>query len=395
MAAAAAPAFALFPGRATATPLDFSDSDDIKLYKSATAAMTTPYNLAPIGLTQFLSNVRDRAIEFGWESLIRVPTAPNAVTRSIITDYGLISMQDCDAHATTYFEQNTRQAQNSGMLYLYLSKSLTEEARMLVFAFKEAFMKTIATIGEPVGIGILLLKTIISKAVVDSAATVDTLRNSIASLDTKMGDLQSNVKQFNLHVINIRNGLIARGELVPELITNLFKAYAKVSDEDFVDYMKTKKFAHFDGTTNETADSLMAKALAHYEASVERGTWNAPNEKDAKIIALTAENSKLKKAKKTTENPTGTSTKSDDKRNAWKKVKPKEGETTKVIGDTTWNWCKWHKAWVRHAPDSCFLNPDKKKDGDPPAAPAPIKNPKMQLDPAFQGILDDDDNSQA
>lgn len=391
--AAAAPAFALFPGRASVDPLDFTDSDDVKLYKTATAAMTTPYNLSPIGLTQFLSNVQDRAIEFGWESLLKVPTGPAPfVNKNIITDYGLISMSECDRHALTYFEQNTREAQNSGMLYTFLSKSLTEEARMLIFAFKGEFMKTVAAIGAPIGIGILLLKTIIGKSVVDSAATVDTLRNSVAALDSKMVDLQSNVKLFNLHVINIRNGLIARGELVPELITNLFKAYAKASDDEFVDYMRTKKFAHFDGTTNETADSLMAKALAHYEASVERGSWNAPTEKDAKIVALTAENAKLKKAKKANdkgnEAPAGTN---QTGKNAWKKVKPKAGETTKVIGATTWNWCKYHKAWVRHEPGSCFLDPDKKgqESGDTK------QPPKMQLDPAFQGLLEDDDNSQA
>lgn len=304
-------------------------------------------------------------------------------------------MADCDAHALTYYSAATRQAQNSGMLYNYLSKSLTEEARMLVFAFKNEFMKDApAPINAPIGIGILLLKTIIGKSVVDSAATVDTLRNSIAALDSKMVDLQSNVKQFNLHVINIRNGLVARGELVPELMTNLFKAYAKVSDEEFVGYMKTKKYAHFDGTTNESADTLMAKALAHYEASVERGTWNAPNEKDAKIIALAAKNAKLKKVKKATETSTPRDTAiTGANKNAWKKVQPKSGETTKVIGDVTWNWCKFHKAWVRHEPSSCYLDPnykDTKGNTDPPK-----QEPKMKLDPAFQGILDDDEDSQA
>jgi hypothetical protein len=389
VAAAAPPAFALFPGRATITALDFNNSDDVKLYKTAITAMTTPFNLAPIGLTQFLSNVQDRATEFGWENLLTVPTGPATarVNRNIITDYGLITMADCEAHAATYFAQTTRQAQNSAMLYTFLSKSLTEEARMLVFAFKGDFMRTSQTIGS-IGVGILLFKTIIGKAVVDSAATVDTLRNSISSLDAKMVDLQSNIKQFNLHVINIRNGLIARGELVPELMTNLFKAYAKASDEEFVDYMKTKKFSHFDGTTNETADSLMTKALAHYEASVERGTWNAPNEKDAKIVALIAENAKLKK-KRTDKTSAPASGNSDPGKNAWKKVKPKSGETTKVVGDSTWNWCKFHTAWVRHEQSSCFLDPDHKKKDT-----TEVKAPNMKLDPALQALIDEDDDSQ-
>jgi hypothetical protein len=45
----------------------------------------------------------------------------------------------------------------------------------------------------------------------------------------------------------------------------------------------------------------MAKALAHYEAAVERKVWNTPNVKDAKIIALTENVSlKGKKAKDAT-----------------------------------------------------------------------------------------------
>jgi hypothetical protein len=379
--------FALFPGRVAQLPLDFSNTADVKLYHKAIETLKVPYDLSPIRLHEFLCGVRERATAYGWEDIITLPdSSVPPVNRNILSEYGLITMDDCRRASTAYFNAQTRQAQNSIMMYMFLSNSLTADARTLVFAFSREFtLNTPLPIDMQLGSGILLLKTIIGKAVVDSEATVDTIRNSIATLDLKMSDLQSNIMQFNMHVMNQKNGLEARGEAVPELMTNLFRAYLAASDNDFVDYIKAKKFAHIDRTAPETPESLMAKALAHYEAAVERKMWNAPNVKDAKIIALTAENASLKGKKAKDATSAGRRSKNQGKW-AWKDVKPVAGETTKVFNSKTYHWCKWHKAWTEHNPVDCTLQHKQENKAKAPETVAP----HMSLDPAFQALVECD-----
>lgn len=383
MAAQAAAPFSLFPGR-TSDVLDFAEASAVKLYNKAIEGLKIPYDLSPVTLHQFLIQVRERATAYGWEDVVKLADS-GAVSRNMITDYGLLTIENCRTAAATYINAATRQAQNSTMLYTFLANSLTAEAHTLVFAFSEEFTLENNT-QVKLGVGIMLLKTIIGKAVVDTEATVDTLRNSIATLDSKIGDLQSNVKLFNMHVVNVKNGLTARGEVVPELVTNLFRAYLSASDNDFVDYIKAKKFSHFDGTARETADSLMAKALAHYEASFERGTWNAPSAKDARIIALTAENAKLRGSNKrdVIVPKKGDKKTVKDAKNkakwAWKAIPPTAGETTKVYNTKTYNWCPHHKAWTEHHPNDCTLKGQ--------AANPNAHTPQMKVDPALSSTID-------
>jgi hypothetical protein len=379
---AAAGGFALFPGTVANVPLDMTSAADVKLYYKAIDGLKSPYNLSPIGLNQFLDSVGERVASYGWSDVINVNDSGNPpVVRNLLSEYGMLSIQDCRTAAMTYFNQQTRQAQNSVMLYQFLSSSLTEEARVEVFAFSKEFkLHFPAPSTEQVGVGVLLLKTLIGKAVVDTDATIYTLRNSIGCLDHKIVELQSNIKLFNLYVVQQKSGLIARGEDTPELVMNLFKAYACVSDETFVHYIESKQFAHFDRTEIVTAESLMARALAQYEYCIDSGTWHsAPSKKDAKIIALAAEaKQKARKDRKAA---------STDKRNsqkyAWKKIKPEGNETTKVVGSNTYNWCKWHQAWVIHSPADCDLQHKPKSESNAKSSEG------LKMDPALQAVDDD------
>jgi hypothetical protein len=269
------------------------------------------------------------------------------------------------------------------MLYQFLSSSLTEEARIEVFAFSQEFkLKFPAPSTEYVGIGVLLLKTIIGKAVVDTDATIYTLRNSIGRLDHKIVELQSNIKLFNLYVVQQKSGLTARGEETPELVMNLFKAYACVSDETFVHYIESKQFAHFDRSEVVTAETLMARALAQYEYCIDSGTWHsAPSKKDTKIIALASDVGKHKSRK---DRKLSTTDKRNSQKYAWKKVKPDNGETTKVVGTNTYNWCKWHQAWVIHSPADCDLQHKAKAEGITKSGEG------LKIDPALQALVNND-----
>jgi hypothetical protein len=163
------------------------------------------------------------------------------VSHNLVKAYGRITLAQCKANALTYISGNGRNVQDSNMLYQFLSDSLTEDAKNVVQADDSVYLFIIN--GEEYPSGTCLLKTIIGKSTVDTAATVHVLRESVANLSTKMVELSSNVTAFNLHVTQIHNSLLARGEQVPELLYNLFRAYKVCSDSTFAQYIEMKQYA--------------------------------------------------------------------------------------------------------------------------------------------------------
>ena len=91
--------------------------------------------------------------------------------------------------------------------------------------------------------------------------------------------------------------------------------------------------------------------------------WNIKSSEEEKVIALTGKVQKLsdailklskyledKKSKKGTSKDKKKQT-NKDKKWALKKKGPKPGKPwTKKYNDKTFNWCKWHKAWIFHDP---------------------------------------------
>lgn len=240
-------------------------------------------------------------------------------------------------------------------------------------------------------VGSCFLKAIIGKSTVDTAATVHVLRNSISNLAAKMTEFGCDVKAFNLYVDQIRNSLFARGQSCDELLLNLFKAYSVTTDSDFVYYIKAKQHAFNEGTPI-SVDTLMSAALADYELKLEDGTWNAPDIKDTKIVALEAKIGELAKTKKKEQNVTPSAApRGNDDRYAWKKVKPKNGEKTKTVSKKLYHWCPKHDAWVIHTPEKCNL-PDTNKKPDQSNKDAPASPKSLSISKAYRALVDDDDD---
>jgi hypothetical protein len=234
-------------------------------------------------------------------------------------------MENIMKYIMTYFDLETKEAQDSVMMYQFLSNSLTIEARTEMCVYEDQYLinYTLAP-GAPtikIGSGVCFLKAIIGKAVLDTMASVNTLRAAIRNLDKKLIKLRSNIKQFNHYVAQQRNGLMARGEAVPELWMSLFEAYLGASDESFMEYIRIRQYSHIDGSSPLTPDKLMALALAQYEYYLDQGSWNAPTKKDKRIIALTTEVNKIRKVKKAGETNAKRPRRNDEKY-AWKKEKP-------------------------------------------------------------------------
>jgi hypothetical protein len=202
--------------------------------------------------------------------------------------------------------------------------------------------------------GPCFLKIIIGKSTNDTISTVHVLRHSVANLENKMHEFNSDIGVFNLHAQHLRNSLLARGhDIEDDLLMNLFRAYSVVNDEHFVLYIEQRQNSYEDGAVT-LVDELMESALNKYQLRVEKGIWNAMGRKDEQIMALQAQlESKSKE-------PRGPPRKQGKDPFAWKKDKPKAGEgEAKTVNGKKYHWCVKHQAWTIHTPDNCHLNTKK------------------------------------
>jgi hypothetical protein len=374
--------FALWPGLANNAFLDYNTSDVRKIYSKAVSPLASAYDLNAEGLQTFLAKVSARARESNWDSIIQVPdsSAP-PVARSLIDAYGAITLAECRSHATTYVTTQTRNAQDSGMMFMFLQASLKDEANSLILINPAEY----TVLGQPSGP--CFLKVIIGKATVDTIATVNVLRSSIANLVAKMAEHNSNIKTFNSHVTFLKNSLTSRMEQVPELMMNLFKAYASAADDDFVRYIQNKRDAYEDGAIM-TTEQLMSAALNKYELKVEDSSWSVPDKKDDRIIALEAENATLKAKGKTKANRGNAGDKY-----AWKKIVPKTGDPkTKKVNGKSYHWCHKHAAWTVHSPDECKLTTE--QDASPPSQTTPEDKKALYMSKAYKAIAEESDDDE-
>jgi hypothetical protein len=380
------PVIHLWPGSANNQALDYTKPSDLKMFLKSIEALTTKFDLQAGQLKVFLECVKERIRIYDWTFAVTIPDS-NAINRSLVDEYGRLTITDCQTHAATYVNVPGRNAQNSVMLYQFLSNSLSDDAKNIIMVDPDLYTIT----GQPSGA--CLLKVIIGKSTVDKIATVHVLRNTLANLEMKMKELNGNVKLFNLHVVQVRNSLIARGEPVNELMLNLFKGYAAVGDDSFVRYIARKQDAYEDGIPL-SVEELMMSALNKYELRIENGTWMALSSKNERIIALQAQidslgsKSKDPKGSKKKTKPKG----KEDEGYAWKKVPPVKGENTKTVKGKSYHWCPKHIAWTIHTPEQCNLSMEPK----PPIGTSSQAESALTLNPALQAIINDDssDDSQ-
>ena len=115
-----APAFTQGPGWDN-TVLDWSIPADTKLYYKAIATLDNKFDGTLEKLIAFLASITSQARQFGWNMILAIPVDTN--TRELLTDYGRINMANISNHATAYTGMQTREAQNSEMLYHFLMNS--------------------------------------------------------------------------------------------------------------------------------------------------------------------------------------------------------------------------------------------------------------------------------
>ena len=177
--------FALLPGFANAdVALDFTKGNDIKLFNRAIEGNSTKFDLQEDNLMVFLEAIKEKSRIYNWSHVIEVPDS-TGVNRDVLESYGLVTLTDCQAHAEQYINDQTRQAQNSMMMYLYIVNSLSDPAKIVVFASPDQY--TID--GRPSGI--CLLKVIIGKSTIDTIATIKKTSIALLSLIMDLISLKS------------------------------------------------------------------------------------------------------------------------------------------------------------------------------------------------------------
>ena len=257
-----APAFALGPGRSHAV-LNFDDpkigATAMKLYNKAISPLEGKFDGEADNLAVFLASICDHARRFNWQWLITMPI-DDETTRNLLTHYGQVSLESTRAHAKTYINTPTRDAQDNDMFYYFLANSPTNDFRTTVLLYADVY--TVAN----VPVVSTLLKQIIILTRMDNPASTMHIRKMLIESKSKLLQLKGNITEFNQWVRKQMGHLHAREQEAMDLLNYLWKAYKAAPDDEFVVYIKDLKSQGDNGRATFTAEDLMVWAENKYEA---------------------------------------------------------------------------------------------------------------------------------
>ena len=385
-AAPAPQAFALGPGHSHAI-LNYDDPNTgltaTKLYNKAISPLEEKFDGEANNLAVLLASVCDRARRFNWHCLITMPI-DDGTTWSLLTHYGQVSIENTRAHATTYVNSPTRDAQDNDMFYYFLADSLTKEFHTTVLLYADVY--TIAN----VSVASSLLKQIIILARVDNPASTMHIREILIESKCKLLLMKGNITEFNQWVCKQMGHLHTREQEAVDLLYYLWKADKATPDDKFAIYIKDLKSQCDDRRATFTAEDLMVCAKTKYEAHLlnEENAWGKPTEEQEKIVVTSAEINSLKKeccgTTSKTSKPKQTGNKqaakkaapkklADKKKKAidkwvWKSNPPKETDTkekgtfVKTFENKKYFWCLNHNngagMWTLHDLKDCESGSD-------------------------------------
>ena len=419
--------FTMNPAEAVTGVIDWFTSIGMDINKRAPKPLDTlKFNGKSDGLLLFLKMFRNRGIEFGWFSLKRAPAIgmiaedpndPDSDVYDFVEYYGSISRAEVTKHATHYLLENEndpgcfRARQDDQMAFRCLMNSLDQGMLRVILLKEHTFhLSQPDNEYEKVPSAMLLLKTIIEESSIQTNATTSAIRTRLASLAEYMKQIGSDIPKFNQYVEENINALAARSEESTDILVNLWKAYKKVEDKQFADFMKRQCESYELSNKEMTPKTLMNLALTKYRLMKEAGEWKEPSEEEKVIMALKAEIKGLKNPKKkekeepkkrTAKHKHGQdkkgkgkpSSKPDDLKNH---VPPSDVKKTVTWNNNTYHWCsddtggKCGGKWRTHKPAECkgieFLK--RQNEGDEKKSK---KSPILKAVAALAGDTSDSD----
>lgn len=383
-----------------AVPLDANDRYDLasdagnELYKKSTRSLYPKgeyYDCEQDEMFTLIALLGNRAEEVNWsqdpDGIMWIPddieNIENAENENILEAYGSISMDRIQDWEGFMVVQSDYLIQQDFMLHQCLMNTLSLRSKAKVQAKQDQYIR------DSHRHGLSLLKVILGESHLDTNATTSALRTQITQLHEYIHEVNCDISMFNKYVQRLLDGLSSRKQRSEDVLTNLFKAYLAVNDEDFVQYVKRKESEYEDGV-EMTPQSLMKSADNKYKVLVLKKTWRAPSQLETEVIALKAE---LKRSKKGPGNDrSGTKTKKGGKQQGpkakpnWleKNHPPKQENLTQARqwSNLDWHWChkdtggKCDGRWVRHTPKQCmgYKRKEQKVDGG-----SEKKKPKKQV----------------
>ncbi len=125
--------FALCQALVNNNIIDYSTAKGVKLYKGNISKLPVKITASPEGLVLTLQEIRGRVKSANWLAITTIPVKNDAngaaVTCNLITEHGMITMEQVRAHALTYPELEMRDTQKAMQMYSCLAESFTKEAR--------------------------------------------------------------------------------------------------------------------------------------------------------------------------------------------------------------------------------------------------------------------------
>lgn len=394
--------FALVPAQANRDIIDYRTSEGMKLFQSATQGLykesSDRFDCDPEELLGFLTLVEAHSKMLGYHSIFQIPVSGlgrRPLRRDFLQYYGVISLEQVRAHAYTYVNEQTRTAQDSTQLFYCLWNSLSSAGRAKISIWDSDY-----TIDGQMA-GVPMLKVIIRESDIDTQATAAYIRQQLSSLDEYMSTIDSDIKQFNIHVKSLVRQLEKRRQTSTDILSNLFKGYKAAADRPFVEYIKRQEEKYEEGE-EMTPDQLMVLASNKYKNRLRNKEWMAPTPEESKILALEAKIQSLTRKEKKESKPSTKEKKKatkDKKGNNSKREKPawmskpptdKEKGKSKTINNKEYWWCEALQVWARHKPSECRAVKKTDQDSKPQADSGNSKK-KIKFANALSTVSDDEE----
>lgn len=369
-----ATAFARTPAQAHTNLLDYQTSTGSKVYKAASTALKTPFDHKEPNVRNLLTELSNRAKANNWHDILQINVAPAgqpANNVDLIERYGMVTKEQVKAKATSFIDQQNRNAQNDWNLYETLINTVVPTTSTHMSSNPSRYKAGTRNTES----GILYLKVLLDESEASSRALVSSVQGNLQHLaDYMRENARHDIQEFNDYV-NAQLALLTTRKAAdwddPDsfLMTNLWSGYKACQDFEFHADIRQMKSDFDAGRRPDLKPStLMALALQKYQdRKIDKNEqWLSPTEREKQmedeIVTLRAQVEGLKHQRpKTTTGTTKTrpgSPKSGPssrtkkhkvkgpksaENQSWKKVPPKEGEPhTKVVQGTTFYFCRTH-----------------------------------------------------
>jgi hypothetical protein len=281
------------------------------------------------------------------------------------------------------------------MLIQCLKASITRTVYNKIYLQREKYIILRKNTNEQVEDGVCFLKTIIDNYHSNTRSSTKQIRKQLATLNHYMRNVaKGDVTKLCEHTRELMFELNAAGETTNDLLANLIEALKEAPDSNFqrwlsnqVDLWSMRKL-----DWKQDGSDLMEEAEVYYQEAINTHKWGRKTYKpdvhyafksttsedewtevektgdeskkyEDEIKALTAQ---LKEyATAYTARWSGPNEVNHDKKYAWKKIPPKDGDPVtrkeRVNGlSKTYYWCPYHLQWTIHTPKECKRLPSGK-----------------------------------